>query len=359
MSVDKNRPLDPGQEKIRGQAGAALNSLEGLLEEAEASHLMMFALKKEVFDLLEHGRTAGELAEMLGFDTRKTKAFLDALAAIGLLEKGGLAKNGDGTYRLSSLSALYLKSSSPFCSRELLERRFARLLSPRELEVSLSRPSEGSSVQRSGPNPAKKDPLLFTRIMVQHARGSGNLSKLTHLVCRHPRFFQARRMLDLGGGHGLYAAALCRINPELEGVVFDFPEIVEVARRYIAKTKLESRITTRGGDFYSDFPGEGYQIVLAVNAIHRSPEILRDVLEKVFLSLDSGGVLYLQHRYLNRSRTAPRKAALFYFNRILEVDSFYLPTLREAREAGEKAGFHLTGLFRYGGGDTCLRLERR
>ncbi|MFO7952906.1 MAG: hypothetical protein R6U91_08930 [Bacillota bacterium] len=42
-----------------------------------------------------------------------------------------------------------------------------------------------------------------------------------------------------------------------------------------------------------------------------------------------------------------------------KLDAFYLPSLKEAVSCGIEAGFSLSGIFRFQGGDTCIKLEKR
>ncbi len=339
-----------------GPAGLTIETLLLTLQAAEAAQLLRFALGKNLFALFGPGRSAADIAGLLGYDPVKTRALLDVYASLGLLEK---AKGPvEQIYKLTAISALYLKQDSPYSSNDLIRRRFSRVMQPAELEARLANPQPRPEAGQSAAAQAIKDPGEFARVMVQHARSGGSIRRLTGLAAAHPRFAHARQMLDLGGSHGLYTAALCHINNHLEGVIFDLPEMIEVTRKYIEEFGPEERIKIVGGDFYQDSFGRGYQLVLAVNVFHRSPDMLREVLHKIYTSLDPGGVLYLQHRYLNDKRTAPREAAFFYLNRVLEVDAFYLPTLREALRCGFEAGFRLSGLFRSRGGDTCLRLEK-
>ena len=53
---------------------------------------------------------------------------------------------------------------------------------------------------------------------------TGRLQDVTKAVSSLPEFSAFRSMIDLGGGHGLYAMALARLNPELHAIVFDLPE---------------------------------------------------------------------------------------------------------------------------------------
>ena len=44
-------------------------------------------------------------------------------------------------------------------------------------------------------------------------------------------------MIDLGGGHGLYAIALAALNPALEAYVFDLPLVIPTNERVHCKVR--------------------------------------------------------------------------------------------------------------------------
>ncbi len=325
--------------------------LDEMLQHAAEAQVFHFALKKNLFDELDsQEKRAAEIAEDWQADPRRTAALLDVLVAAGILEKR------EAGYRNSPLADTFLSKGSFFCLREVWERRLDSLKGLSQLEEQLTRPTKRDSCKT--PRPPQFDPVAFTKMMEKNALARGSIYRLSRLISRHPRFYQARRLLDLGGSHGLYGVALCRLHPQLEGEVFELPEVAEVTQEYLQKYRMDHRLSARGGDMYQEDLGEGYHLVLAVNVLHRPPEILQDLMKRVWDSMEKGGVLYLQHRYLNRFRTAPRYSALFHFNRVIDVDAFHLPTLREALQAAREPGFVLTGVFRFARGDTCLRLER-
>ena len=64
-----------------------------------------------------------------------------------------------------------------------------------------------------------------------------------------------RSLLDVAGGSGAFSIALGRRYPELHATILDFPNVVEVANRFIAEAGLEDRIATVGGDaIQSEWP---------------------------------------------------------------------------------------------------------
>jgi len=77
------------------------------------------------------------------------------------------------------------------------------------------------------------------------------------------------RMLDVGGGWGHFAQAMCRVRPGLHATVLDRPEVVEKARTELAGGEFEKRIEFKPGDYLATDYGTGYDLVLFANILHQ------------------------------------------------------------------------------------------
>jgi SAM-dependent methyltransferase len=100
----------------------------------------------------------------------------------------------------------------------------------------------------------------------------------------------ASTLLDVGGGHGLYAIELCRAYPGLTATVFDNPDALEAARREITAAEVEDRVATSAGDYWTDDLGSGYDIALVFNVIHAHDDAEnRRLLGRVREALRPGG----------------------------------------------------------------------
>lgn len=71
----------------------------------------------------------------------------------------------------------------------------------------------------------------------------------SEIVAKVPIPGGARRLLDVGGGHGLYGIEFCRRHAELSCTVFDLPQALEVAHETIASERMGDRVVTQPGDF--------------------------------------------------------------------------------------------------------------
>lgn len=108
----------------------------------------------------------------------------------------------------------------------------------------------------------------------------------------------ARRMLDLGGSHGLHSVGFCRSYPELESVIVDFPSALTRTEAMLVGEGLDARISVRPGDLLDGDWGEDYDLVLYLSVAHnQTAEDNRRVLRQIGAALRPGGLLVI-HEYL-------------------------------------------------------------
>lgn len=143
----------------------------------------------------------------------------------------------------------------------------------------------------------------------------------------------ATRVLDVGGGHGLYAVELCSRHPDLTATVFDYPEALGVAREEISAAGLDGRVTTRGGDYWTDDLGSGYDLALLFNVVHAhdGAENTR-LFERAAAALAPGGHVAILDQLEGSARSPVGRAGLSF------VALTYHATLRaETHPYGEVA----------------------
>ncbi len=179
----------------------------------------------------------------------------------------------------------------------------------------------GPAIARGGPSVSlwqrmAKQPKLgvtFAKYMRAFAEfSSPRIAKAVTL----PR--GAKRLLDIGGSHGLHSIAFCRANPGLEAVVFDQAAALRETRRHVRASGMQSRITTRVGDCTKDDLGRGFDAILYFSVAHnQSASGNARVLAKCSRALNAGGVLVM-HDYLRGHMPEPYNAA-FDLTLLLEV----------------------------------------
>lgn len=243
---------------------------------------IMAGAELKVFDALSaRPLTAEETAAACGAEAAPTALLLDALAACGYL------RFRDGRFVLTRRARPWLLAAGPSSVRDklLLQAVEWRWLETLENFVRSGRPLEFHDSMSS------EERRLYHRGMRSLAGVSGR-----EVARRVPISRGARRMLDLGGSHGHFAAEICRRHPALAAEVMDLPEAIEAAAPLLTAEGLGERLVHRPGDAATtDFGVERYDLVLMSNLAHHfDAEQNRELARRVALALKPGGAFVIQ-----------------------------------------------------------------
>lgn len=81
-------------------------------------------------------------------------------------------------------------------------------------------------------------------------------------------FRNVNRLLDVGGGHGAFLAAIGTAHPHLELGLFDLPEVVDTGGPNLAARVGAQRVSAHPGNFFKDSIPQGYDMVSLVRILH-------------------------------------------------------------------------------------------
>lgn len=199
---------------------------------------------------------------------------------LNILADSDFVHETDGRYQNSSLASTYFCSKSPYYQGAYLEKVKTRI---NDLWVHLP------EVVRDGPVVYNKKEFFCTMCIPPMAENAmtGRLQHVVRSIVSLPEFISSRRMLDLGGGHGLYAIALASLQPDLSCIVFDLPEVVDVTCNYIIAHDMDEQVKVLPGDFFIDDFGSGYDIILSSsNPSGKVPAMI----QKIYDALNPGGI---------------------------------------------------------------------
>jgi hypothetical protein len=175
---------------------------------------------------------------------------------LSVLEKAGLVTNTLQGYQNTELATCYYSLTSPYSQIPYLEKVVEHI---KDLWLNIP------DILLHGPRIYDEQEFFAAHSLPSMAANSltGRLQAVTNAVAALPRFSQARSLVDLGGGHGLYALALAYLNRDLTAVVYDLPGVIPLTQTYIAKYQMEKQVSTLGGNFFEDEIGTGYDIILS------------------------------------------------------------------------------------------------
>ncbi|MEQ8789975.1 MAG: methyltransferase [Pirellulaceae bacterium] len=120
------------------------------------------------------------------------------------------------------------------------------------------------------------------------------------------------RLLDVGGGTGIYSIALLQRHPQLQAVVYDRPEVLKVASEMAAAYGVADRLQCSPGDMFRDpLPGD-CQAVLLSNVLHDwdVPQC-QALLDRCADVLPAGGRVLIHDVFLSDALDGPLPIALY------------------------------------------------
>lgn len=234
-----------------------------------------------------------EIARATGASEVGITRLVEALAALGSLERSG------DRYANGPSARAWLTPDSPadYSASPLLIGDLWSLFG--ELGQTVRRGAPERTLYRYMEDHPEVG-LHFSRSL----RGNGQLlaGPVAKTVSLPPK---ARRLLDVGGSHGLYSIAFCRQNPGLEAVILDLPAALQETAGIIAAEGLAGRVKVQRADYLSGDLGQGYDVVLLFgiidgNSLEQNGRLFRDVAR----ALNPGGLVAV----MSHIRTEPPDA---------------------------------------------------
>ena len=201
--------------------------------------------------LAEKDATPGDVASELGLDALAAGKVIRALCALGIVES-----DGDYYHVVTALRSHFLPGDDdllPFLehSHAMYERWGANL------EPWLR--GEGWGTAERTPEEVRRFGAAMRAMGSQMARRAAAVLDLEGVD----------RVLDVGGGWGHFAKALCKRRPGLQATVLDIPEVTRLAAVDLADGEVGDRIDFLPGDYLETDYGSNFDLVLFANVLHQ------------------------------------------------------------------------------------------
>jgi hypothetical protein len=279
------------------------------------SKTLLSAVELGVFSALAAGPIRSDaLIEKLGLHQRSARDFLDALVALGMLNREG----GD-RYANTPATDLFLDPSKPSYIGGLLEMANARLY-----------PFWGSlteALQTGEPqNEAKHGGDLFESLYADPQRLAEFLRAMTGVSMGSARAIAAqfpwrdyRHFADVGTAQGGLPVQVAIAHPHLSGVGFDLPPIRPHFEAHIATNGLSDRIVFKEGNFFDD-PLPSAEVLVMGHVLHDwglEKKLL--LIRKAYEALPSGGALIVYETIIDDERRQNTFGLLMSLNMLIET----------------------------------------
>jgi len=290
----------------REKAGTLADWLNEMIRGFMPSRCILTALELDLFTAVGDRATAEQIGTKINANARAAGVLLNALVALGLLEKSG------DEYKNTPESARYFVQGSKDNHRNGLLHTANIWHRWSTLTDAVRR---GTCVPIDHANTPE-----WTRNFI--AGMHRNARERAPLVVKALGTAGVRRILDLGGGSGAYSIAFAQACPDVKCEILDLPEAVPLTAEYISRASVSAQIGICAGDILHDQFGSGYDIVMLNAICHMfSEEQNREIFRRAHEALAPNGRLAVQDFILNPDKTGPQHAALFSVNMLVGTEA--------------------------------------
>ena len=303
-----------------------------------ASKTLLSAVEMEVFTELARRPQSGEdLRDRLGLHSRSSRDFLDALVALGFLERDG------GVYRNTPSTDLFLDKQKPSYIGGILEMANQRLY---RFWGGLTEALRTGQLQ----NEAKLgDAPFFQALYADPGRLKGFLAAMTGLshganlaIARLFPWHEHETFADIGAAQGDLAVQIALANEHLTGVGFDLPEVEPVFRDYVERHRVGERVRFVAGDFFADELPRADVLVMGHILHDWGLDEKRTLITKAYEALPPGGALIVYETIIDNDRSSNAFGLLMSLNMLIETERGFDYTAADCMGWMSDAGFTST-----------------
>lgn len=303
---------------VRGIARARARGLFDIVAGFVYSQVAFACVETRLLPYLAGGRrTVDEVAERTGLPPAGAERLLRAAAALDLAQAVG------DDFLLGAQGAALL--ANPGVAEMIAHHRYlyADLADP----VALLRGGSGGALAGYWPyaEAGADQVAAYSRLMAASQPMLAGQILDAYPVARH------RRLLDVGGGEGVFLRAAGARAPALELVLFDLPAV--------AARVTGERITAVGGSFVDDPLPAGADLISLVRVLHdHDDDVVRRLLAKARAAMADGGTLLIAEPMAETAGARPIGDAYFGFY-LLAMGSGRPRTRAELTRMLHAAGF--------------------
>jgi hypothetical protein len=294
------------------------------------------AARLSLADLLNDGaKTADELAQATGTQPRALYRILRALASVGIF-----AEDDGGRFSLTAL-AQPLRSNTPdslrdfsiFIGADWHWRAWGDLFGSAQSGLPAFERIYGKAYfdylgENAGPAQVFNDAMTSISTAASAAIVDGY------------DFTGVRKLVDVGGGHGMLLCSILERYPQMNGMLIDAPSVITGTKEAIEAHGLSNRCEAVGGDFFASVPAGGDAYIMK-HIIHDwNDERASTILQCCHRQMPADGRLLVVELVIPEGN-APSFGKLMDLEMLVLLHS-YERTEAEYRELFRRSGFKLT-----------------
>lgn len=299
---------------------------------------LLSAIEMGVFTELARGPASFDaLGRRLGLHPRAARDFLDALVALGFLERTAdvYANTPETEHFLDRAKRSYVGGILEMANHRLYPfwghlTEALRTGSPQN-EIKSAAPGLFETLYA---DPARLKEFLAAMTGVSHG---ANLAIASGFPWKSYRTF-----VDIGTAQGDLAVQIALKNPHLRGQGFDLPPVAPIFEEYAASNAVADRLTFESGDFFKQaFPKA--DVVLMGHILHDWDLPTKKMLiGKAFDAVPAGGALIVYEALIDDDRSKNAFGLMMSLNMLIETTGGFDFTGSDCSGWMKEAGFKST-----------------
>lgn len=272
----------------------ALNKLNSIAFTFYTAGTFSASCNLKIYDVLTSPKTPEELAQAVNIHPDSAQRLLSAVENLGLVEQAnGKYKNSEAGQYLSESShhpmAFHQHDCYFYHMWEYLPDAL-REYSPRHQQAWNQSAQELYKAIYGNEQQMRH----FFRLLDSYNWPIGEET------ARVVDFSEYRKILDVAGGTGTYAATVVKQYPNLSGVCLDLEPVRYLSEEMIAKNSLAGKFEFIAGDmFKNDYPKDCDVIFLSYILHNWDEDNCLTILKNCYDALPSGGMLLISEKILN------------------------------------------------------------
>lgn len=310
-----------------------------------SSKTLLSAVELELFTLLAKAPAdLPALQEKLGLHPRAARDFLDALTALGFLQR-----TPDGTYQNTPETDLFLDKAKPSYIGGIMEMANHRLYPFWGSLTTALRTGEAQNESKGGGDP-------FAAIYADTARLREFLRAMTGVshganlaIAQQFDWSRYQTCADIGTAQGDLVAQIALAHPHLRGIGYDLPAVGPVFMEYVDSLGLSGRVQFHGGSFFTDDLPQA-DVLLFGHILHDWDLPTKQMLlTKAYAALPPGGAVVVYDAIIDDERRQNAFGLLMSLNMLIETPGGFDYSGADCIGWMQQAGFrdchveHLTG----------------
>jgi len=280
-----------------------------------ACKTLLSAVEMEVFTELAKGpEDLDGLTGRLGLHERSSRDFLDALVALGFLERR------DGVYSNTPTADFFLDKHKPSYIGGMLEMANRRLYGYWNNLTKALRTGQPQNEAAHG------EPDVFATLYADPERLKGFLRAMTGIsrganlaIASKFPWANYTTVADAGAAQGDLIVQVTLKNPHLAGIGFDLPEVAPIFEEYVEANGLSSRVKFQAGSFFRD-PLPRADVIMMGHILHDwNLEEKRLLIRKAYEAIPEGGALIVYDSMIDDDRSKNAFGLLMSLNMLIET----------------------------------------